>query len=147
MVRPHPLRRCRFRRRKHFMHHDRTLEFRECVIRNQQSLSSNLRENYDFIVCGTGRSGSVVAARLAADPNIHILVLEAGSTDDSDLIMNPQLAQNEPLHRQSRHAHRSEVTPTVESCRREYPDNLRRGFSVAQRRYGKTALKYINEEH
>jgi choline dehydrogenase len=71
------------------MHNDRTLELRESVIRNQQTLASNLKGNYDFIVCGTWTSGSVVAARLAADPNIYILVLEAGSTDDSDLVMNP----------------------------------------------------------
>src|SRR5580698_7507196 len=71
------------------MHHNRTMKFRESVNRNQQTLASNLRENYDFIVCGTGTSGSVVAARLAADPDIHILVLEAGNTDDSDLVMNP----------------------------------------------------------
>jgi len=38
-----------------------TPEFTEGVRLNQQKLSSNLRRQYDFIVCGSGSSGSVVA--------------------------------------------------------------------------------------
>src|SRR5215468_9958434 len=34
---------------------------------NQQKLTSNLKSHYDFIVCGAGTSGCVVAAKLAAD--------------------------------------------------------------------------------
>ncbi|KAH7370498.1 hypothetical protein BKA65DRAFT_488561 [Rhexocercosporidium sp. MPI-PUGE-AT-0058] len=33
---------------------------------------------YDYIVCGGGTSGSVLAARLAEDPNTSVLVIEAG---------------------------------------------------------------------
>ncbi|KAH6717987.1 hypothetical protein BKA61DRAFT_598800 [Leptodontidium sp. MPI-SDFR-AT-0119] len=33
---------------------------------------------YDYIVCGGGTSGSVLAARLAEDPNSSVLVIEAG---------------------------------------------------------------------
>ncbi|CZR63401.1 probable glucose dehydrogenase precursor short protein] [Phialocephala subalpina] len=33
---------------------------------------------YDYIVCGGGTSGSVLAARLAEDPNNSVLVIEAG---------------------------------------------------------------------
>ena len=65
------------------------VDFRERVRVNQQRLSSKLRTRFDFIVCGAGTSGCVVAARLAADPNTHVLSLEAGGADDTDLVTNP----------------------------------------------------------
>ncbi|KAF2006347.1 GMC oxidoreductase [Amniculicola lignicola CBS 123094] len=36
------------------------------------------QEIYDYIICGGGTSGCVIAGRLASDPNLSILVLEAG---------------------------------------------------------------------
>jgi choline dehydrogenase-like flavoprotein len=42
--------------------------FAERVRRNQQRLGSELKAQYDFIVCGSGSSGSVVARRLARTP-------------------------------------------------------------------------------
>ena len=40
-------------------------------------------------MCGAGTSGSVVAGRLAANPVVKVLLLEAGGTDDLELVMNP----------------------------------------------------------
>jgi choline dehydrogenase len=71
------------------MQPDKAADFRERVQLNQQKLASELKAHYDFIVCGAGTSGSVVAARLAADPEITVLVLEAGGTDETDLVSNP----------------------------------------------------------
>lgn len=46
--------------------------FAERARLNQRKLASDLKSHYDFIVCGAGTSGSVVAARLAADPNTYM---------------------------------------------------------------------------
>jgi choline dehydrogenase-like flavoprotein len=45
-------------------------------------MAAVLEARYDVIVCGAGSSGSVIAGRLAANPDLKVLLLEAGSTDD-----------------------------------------------------------------
>jgi choline dehydrogenase-like flavoprotein len=49
----------------------------EAVEANQQKLRSNLRPRYDFIVCGSGSSRSVVARRLAECADVSMLMIEA----------------------------------------------------------------------
>jgi choline dehydrogenase len=43
---------------------------------------------YDFIVCGGGTSGCVVARRLAENPAAQVLVLEAGADERIDAVRN-----------------------------------------------------------
>ncbi len=56
---------------------------------NQQVLASQLPTRFDYIVCGAGTSGCVVAARLAADLKTQVLLLEAGGTDETEVVTNP----------------------------------------------------------
>lgn len=56
--------------------------FSRRVTDNQQRLKASLRDTYDYIICGSGTSGSVVARRLAENPDINVLLIDAGGCDN-----------------------------------------------------------------
>lgn len=64
-------------------------EFADQAAANQRRLNETLRGTYDFIVCGAGSSGSVVARRLAENPSVTVLLIEAGGSDEVPTVMEP----------------------------------------------------------
>jgi choline dehydrogenase-like flavoprotein len=74
-------------------------------------IRANLQGQFDLMVCGAGTSGSVVAGRLAANPEVKVLLLEAGETGP--------LPTKGPSHKQGvAHicAGRREERPQAEGC-------------------------------
>lgn len=50
--------------------------------------------HFDFVIVGGGTAGNVVAGRLAENPNVKILIIEAGVGNpwDVDMVTTPGLA-------------------------------------------------------
>lgn len=58
---------------------------------NQAWRVANLKPAYDFIVCGAGAAGSVIARRLAENPVCEVLLIEAGGSDEAEAVLDPTL--------------------------------------------------------
>ena len=71
--------------------HRSQLDLTAKIASDQERLAEGLGARFDFVVCSAGVSGSVIAGRLAANPDIRVLLIEAGGSDELDLVMDPNL--------------------------------------------------------
>ncbi len=99
------------------------VDFPERVRLNQQKLGTELKPSYDFIVCGSGSSGSVVARRLAENPTVSVLLLEAGGGDDVPSVMN---AGQWPLNLETERQWNFRAQPNARLNGRAMPLNMGR---------------------
>ncbi len=56
-------------------------------------------KTFDYIVVGSGSTGSIVAARLSEDPDVSVLLLEAGRRDNHPLMAMPIAFPKVATHR------------------------------------------------
>src|SRR5699024_5680508 len=64
-----------------------------------QTLRDKWDTEYDYIIIGGGSAGAVMANRLSEDPHVHVLLLEAGGTENiiSDIPLAFQNLQQTPM--------------------------------------------------
>lgn len=52
------------------------------------SIQDLTKKEFDYVICGGGTAGLVIAARLTEDPNVTVAVIEAGGNGLGHLLID-----------------------------------------------------------
>ena len=80
-----------------------------------------MNESFDYIICGAGSAGCVLAARLSEDPTIRVLVLEAGGSDWNPIFRIPMLTGTLLRNRYANWFYHTEPEPNLEGRKLFWP--------------------------
>ena len=80
-----------------------------------------MNESFDYIICGAGSAGCVLAARLSEDPTIRVLVLEAGGSDWNPIFKIPMLTGTLLRNRYANWFYHTEPEPNLEGRKLFWP--------------------------
>lgn len=94
-----------------------------------------METTYDYIICGGGTSGCIVAARLTEDPTIKVLVLERGKTNKGDAASEQPLMYLANMANGNTHHHTSEPA--------EHNDNKRVPVPVGNILGGGSSVNFL----
>ena len=125
----------------------RTTESRELVARiygNKHPPAADIQPFYNFAVCGSGTSGSVVASRLTETGDASVLLLEGGRTDDVPSAREPRLWPTNLKTERSAHILVVDNDATMRHMIASYLEQ--QGLSVTSASQGQDAARQLAEQ-
>jgi choline dehydrogenase len=80
-----------------------------------------MADSFDYVIVGGGTAGCVLAARLSEDPDVSVLVLEAGGGDRNPIFRIPLMTGVLLRNRYANWSYESEPVPALDNRRTAFP--------------------------
>mmetsp|Transcript_48737 Transcript_48737/g.75898 ORF Transcript_48737/g.75898 Transcript_48737/m.75898 type:complete len:609 (+) Transcript_48737:62-1888(+) len=99
------------------------------------ALGRELKSQYDYIVVGAGSAGCVVASRLSENPNVSVLLIEAGANNQQFRVRSPMITLAELQNSDIDYAYRT----VPQSCQEDRVSHWPRGKCLG----GSSSINYM----